>query len=320
MRRREIAGLLALGGLVLLVALMALRFDLASMLFPSSAPRVAVRGATAPEAASTATADAPQRRPAVGSPSEPAAEGRPTKAAKERLIATEDRVARAPSQAASAKSASSTFDVVRIDPEGASVFAGRAPANSNVTVFANEKPVASAKANGDGQWATVIDRQFKPGEYQLSLTAKPNEAAAPLSGQSVNITIVANARPAPPQAPKIAAVPPPAPIPFAYDEAAVTATARKQADALGEFLRERKLETATLSGHADERGSDEYNMELSRSRLESVARYLRESGYTGKLVLVPKGKSEPYGGPGRSQLSKEDAFRLDRRVELRLGQ
>jgi len=60
-------------------------------------------------------------------------------------------------------------------------------------------------------------------------------------------------------------------------------------------------------------------MELSRNRLESVARYLRESGYTGKLVLVPKGKSEPYSGPGRNQLSKESAFQLDRRVELRLG-
>ncbi len=87
--------------------------------------------------------------------------------------------------------------MVRIDPDGSSVFAGRAPANASVTVLANEKPVATAKANEDGQWAAVIDRQFVPGEYQLSLTAKPSGTAAQLSGQSVNITIAPSARPTP---------------------------------------------------------------------------------------------------------------------------
>ena len=33
-----------------------------------------------------------------------------------------------------------------------------------------------------------------------------------------------------------------------------------------------------IEGYCDERGSDEYNLALSRSRLESVARYLRETG------------------------------------------
>jgi outer membrane protein OmpA-like peptidoglycan-associated protein len=308
LRRREITGSIALGGLVLLVALLALRFDLASLLFSNTAPTATIQRATAPNTDSTAAVAAtmaPERRPA-GDRSAKAETG--------------DRLAKAPADSPAAKAPSSSFDVVRIDPEGSSVFAGRAPANSSVTVLANEKPVASAKANADGQWAAVIDRQFKPGEYQLSLTAKPSESAAALSGQSVNITIAANARPVPPEAPKVAAMPAPAPIPFPYDEAAITAMARKQAAALSDFLRERRLEAATLSGHADERGSDEYNMELSRNRLESVARYLREAGYTGKLVLVPKGKSEPYGGPGRTQLSKESAFQLDRRVELRLGQ
>ena len=57
--------------------------------------------------------------------------------------------------------------------------------------------MATAKANEDGQWAAVIDRQFAPGEYQLSLTAKPSGTGAQLSGQSVRITIASSARPAP---------------------------------------------------------------------------------------------------------------------------
>jgi len=317
LRRKEITGCIALGGIVLLVALLALRFDLSALLFSSAAPTATIQRATAPQprsAANVAAAVERERRPAEDRPVKAPLEDRPAKAT------ADERLAKAATDDRPANPTSSTFDVVRIDPEGSSVFAGRAPANSSVTILANEKPVASAKANGDGQWATVIDRQFTPGEYQLSLTAKPSGAAPPLSGQSVNITIAANARPVPPQLPRVAAPLPPAPIPFPYDEADITATGRRQAAALSDFLRQRKLDAATLSGHADERGSDEYNMELSRNRLENVARYLRESGYTGKLVLVPKGKSEPFSGAERARLSKEDAFQLDRRVELRLGQ
>jgi outer membrane protein OmpA-like peptidoglycan-associated protein len=286
LRRKELTACIALGAIVALAALLAVRLDLASLLLPDVPASATIQRASAPQRASAAGGAAPfDRRPVDASAAEPS---------------------------------SSTFDVVRIDPEGSSVFAGRAPANSSVTVMANQKPVASAKANSDGQWAAVIDRQFTPGEYQLSLTAKSDEAATPLSGQSVNITIASNARPAPAEV-KVAAPLPPAPITFPYDEADITAVARKNAAALVEFVRQRRLDAVTLSGHADDRGSDDYNMALSRHRLESVARYLRASGYAGKLVLVPKGRSEPSVSPDRDKLSKEAAFQLDRRVELRVG-
>ena len=284
MRRNELTSCIALGAIVILAAVLALRFDLASLVFPD------VPASTPTQRASSAGVVAPLPRRSV-----------------------DDRASTPPP--------SSTFDVVRIDPEGSSVFAGRAPANADVTVLANDKPVATAKANEDGQWATVIDRQFAAGDYRLSLTAKPTEPGTQLSGQSVDITIASNARPAPADA-RVAApsLHAPAPITFPYDEANITALGRKEAAALSAFLRQRQLDAVTLSGHADERGSDEYNMALSRIRLESVARYLRESGYAGKLVLVPKGKSEPFVSADRHKLPKDAAFQLDRRVELRLAQ
>ncbi|TMJ71125.1 MAG: OmpA family protein [Alphaproteobacteria bacterium] len=287
MRRNELTSCIALGAFVILAAICALRFDLASLLLPDVPASAEVQRAAAMKRVSAGGAAALDLRP------------------------VED---------GTGKSASSTFDVVRIDPDGASVFAGRAPANASVTVSANEKPVATAKANEDGQWAAVIDRQFAPGEYQLSLTAKPSGTGTQLSGQSVRITIASSARPTPADV-KVAAplMPAPAPITFPYDEASVTAAGRQQAAALSDFLRQRKLDVVTLSGHADERGSDEYNMQLSRNRLESVARFLRDTGYAGKLVLLPKGKTEPVTGIDRGKLSKEDAFQLDRRVELRLA-
>jgi outer membrane protein OmpA-like peptidoglycan-associated protein len=217
----------------------------------------------------------------------------------------------------------SKFDVARIDPDGASVFAGRAPANAQVTVLANGQPVATAKANEDGEWSTVIERPFASGEHQLSIRAKPSGSGAETEGQSVRITIAPTARPsaADPKPVQVAAqVSAPAPITFPYDEAGLTAIGRKQAETLSEFLRRQKFNTVTLSGHADERGSDGFNMELSRRRLEAVASFLRENGYTGKLVLVPKGRQEPFPTVDRNRLPKEYAFQLDRRVELHLKQ
>jgi outer membrane protein OmpA-like peptidoglycan-associated protein len=291
LHRNELRSCIALGVFVVLVAVLALRFDLVSLLLPDvPAPAVGQR------------ASAPKRTIAAD-----------TKIASLASRRLDDR---------SAEPAHSSFDVVRIAPDGLSVFAGRAPPNSSVTVLANDTAVATAMADNSGEWSVVIDRQFAPGEYQLSLTTKSNGSSTPLPGQSVRITIASSERPVPvvakAAAPKQYASMP-APITFPYDEADVTAVGRKQALALSEFLRQRQLDSVTLSGHADDRGSDEYNMALSRRRLESVARHLRESGYAGKLVLLPKGRSEPFASPDRPKLPKDAAYQLDRRVELHLA-
>jgi len=218
---------------------------------------------------------------------------------------------------------SSTFDVVRIDPDGASVFAGRAPANVQVTVLADGQAVATANTDENGQWATVIERPFASGDYQLSLRTKPSGPGAETASQSVRVTIATKPHPTTTDAKSVAGATQawaPAPITFVYDEANFTPAGRKEAALLTEFLRKRRLDSVTLTGHADSRGSDAYNMELSRQRLETVARFLREAGYTGKLALVPKGRQEPFPIADRDRLPKEDAFQLDRRVELHLKQ
>jgi outer membrane protein OmpA-like peptidoglycan-associated protein len=220
--------------------------------------------------------------------------------------------------------AGAQFDVARIDPGGASVFAGRAPPNAEVTVLADGQNVATTKADEHGQWAIVVEHPFAPGEYQLSLRTRSAGSPTETVGGSVGITIEANGQPPPALARSPNGVTqrnetlPPAPIIFDYNEANLSTAGRQQAAALGEFLNEQKLSAVTLSGHADERGSDEFNMELSSERLRAVAQYLHESGYRGELKLIPKGKREPYLTPDRERLPKEEALRLDRRVELHL--
>jgi outer membrane protein OmpA-like peptidoglycan-associated protein len=299
LRRHEIRNGVALAALAVLLALLALRFDLLWSLVADLPAGATLQHASVPQRAAAAATERPAR-------SDP----RPVE---DRAVPT------------------STFDVVRIASDGPAVVAGRAPADARVTILANAEPIATVKADGNGEWVVVIDREFKPGDYQLSLRAKPSGVGQELIGQSVRITIapsarapLANAR-ASSSPTKAAAAPmreallPPAPITFVYDKTDFTPAGREGAAVLSGFLRQQKLDSVTLSGHADERGSDEYNMELSRRRLDSVARYLREAGYAGKLVLVPKGKSEPFLSPDRWKLSREDALQLDRRVELHLA-
>jgi outer membrane protein OmpA-like peptidoglycan-associated protein len=218
---------------------------------------------------------------------------------------------------------SAKFDVARIDPERASVFAGRAPPNAEVRVLANGQLVATAKADEGGQWASVVEHPFARGEYQLSLRTRSTGSTIETVGESVRITVAANEHspPALAPSPKVtqrSVASPPAPIIFDYNESSLSTAGRQQAAALGEFLIKQKLRSVTLSGHADERGSDEFNMELSSQRLKTIAQYLHEFGYSGELKLVPKGRREPYLTPDRERLPKEEALRLDRRVELHL--
>ncbi len=114
--------------------------------------------------------------------------------------------------------------------------------------------------------------------------------------------------------------PVPVPITFVTGEAAMTAMGTKAASLLVEYLPLLAPKGIVLSGHADSRGSDGYNMDLSKRRLEAIERYLRGEGYGGRLALLPKGEHEPYDRIDRVRLARDDVYQADRRVELRLTQ
>ncbi len=108
----------------------------------------------------------------------------------------------------------------------------------------------------------------------------------------------------------------PVPVQFIYREATFTEKGREAAEVLLKYLKVKKFEFVELSGHADERGTKAANMDLSRNRLRSLEKYLREGGFEGKLKLVPKGELEKYTGVDRTQFSRNELYQLDRRVEI----
>ncbi len=112
----------------------------------------------------------------------------------------------------------------------------------------------------------------------------------------------------------------PVPITFVFNEATFTDEGRRAAALLLEYLQLKHFPSVSLTGHADERGTEELNMNLSEERLDAVEGFLREGGYKGKLDLIPKGESEPFAGVVRGQYSQEELYQFDRRVELIIAQ
>ena len=108
----------------------------------------------------------------------------------------------------------------------------------------------------------------------------------------------------------------PVPVHFIYREPVFTPEGEKAAALLLRYFKLKGFKKVALSGHADERGSHGANMQLSKQRLDYLARYLREGGFEGELELVPKGETEKFTGVDRSQYAPEELWQLDRRVEV----
>lgn len=166
-----------------------------------------------------------------------------------------------------------------------------------------EEPAASSKAKASasadavsGAKSTVeSDAAEQKPETKAAMLAAPSKSAKPEQ-----------------QAPI------PVPLMFVYNEATLTAEGERAAELLLEYLLLKRLDSVELTGHADERGTHNYNFDLSRERLETVAQRLTAGGYKGELKLTPKGKTEPFKGIDRKKYRGEALYQFDRRVELRV--
>ncbi len=80
------------------------------------------------------------------------------------------------------------FDIVRAEPDGSVLVAGKAPADATVELLSGEKVLGSAKADASGDFVIVLDDRLPAGDYTLSLRATtPNNEVT----QSTETAIVA---------------------------------------------------------------------------------------------------------------------------------
>lgn len=99
----------------------------------------------------------------------------------------------APSQPADAKAAESsgpTFDVVRVEPDGTSVIAGRSIPGAEILLLLNGAVHEKVKADGGGQFA-IVPRPFPAGNHELTLQVKHPDGRIETSKQTVTVVVPA---------------------------------------------------------------------------------------------------------------------------------
>lgn len=99
---------------------------------------------------------------------------------------------------------------------------------------------------------------------------------------------------------------------FGYDSAELDSIARQNVDYNAELLRENPGISLTLEGHADERGTAEYNLALGAERARAVKEVLASLGIpSSRIDTVSYGEEVPLD-PGKS----EEAYAKNRRVHF----
>lgn len=99
---------------------------------------------------------------------------------------------------------------------------------------------------------------------------------------------------------------------FDFDSAAIRDEYRSVLEAHARFMNGNKEAQAILQGHADERGSREYNLALGQRRAESVLKALNLLGVPEQqMEAVSFGEEKPV-----AEGHDEDAWQQNRRVEV----
>lgn len=99
---------------------------------------------------------------------------------------------------------------------------------------------------------------------------------------------------------------------FDYDQADIRGDARGVLDAKIPVLRANPAVRLRVAGHADERGSDEYNLALSQRRAAMTKKYLTDNGIDpARIEIVGYGEERPAVQGG-----DETAFAQNRRAEF----
>lgn len=86
-----------------------------------------------------------------------------------------------------------SFDVVRVNPSGDAVIAGRAQPDAEVTILDHGKVIGSVKADNRGEWVFLPESALDPGEHSFTLESKTEDAeqkAAPKQESETSVMVL----------------------------------------------------------------------------------------------------------------------------------
>ncbi len=103
-------------------------------------------------------------------------------------------------------------------------------------------------------------------------------------------------------------------IHFDYDQSNLKDDARAALDAMVPILNANPGVTIRIAGHADERGSDEYNLALGQRRAAAAKKYLTDHGVAdARITTISYGEERPV-----AQGHDESAWSQNRRDEFEI--
>jgi peptidoglycan-associated lipoprotein len=99
---------------------------------------------------------------------------------------------------------------------------------------------------------------------------------------------------------------------FDYDESSLRSDSESTLRAKAEILRSSPSVSIRIEGHADERGTNEYNLALGNARAESVRQFFTSFGLdASRFEIVSYGEERPA-----AQGNSESAWSQNRRAEF----
>jgi len=99
---------------------------------------------------------------------------------------------------------------------------------------------------------------------------------------------------------------------FDFDRSTVRDDMRPVLDKNAQWLKKKDGAKIQIQGHADERGTNEYNIALGERRAQGIKKYLADSGINeARLSTISYGEERPVD-PGHT----EEAWAKNRRVEF----
>ncbi len=97
--------------------------------------------------------------------------------------------AAAPADAAQSSSGAPTFDVLRVEPDGSAVIAGKAQPGAKLEILSNGKVVAQTTIDGTGDFAAVFDNPLPPGDHELVLRSTDANGKATQSEEVATVSV-----------------------------------------------------------------------------------------------------------------------------------
>lgn len=82
-----------------------------------------------------------------------------------------------------------SFDIVRVNPQGDTVIAGRAQPNAEITVMQGDKVIGRVRADKRGEWVLIPETPIAPGSHSLTIVSRRADGTEVSSDQSVVVVV-----------------------------------------------------------------------------------------------------------------------------------